>query len=554
MEYDFFDSSKLCGISLLENNDIVFEQENDIRGRSVVIISNENEKNEVISSTNMINCVDCGHYVSVHSDRCAMCGCLLAHTVKTYYNVLIDKLIAERKIKECELLIARQNLHSCMVELCKLAFRTQSEKMILIEQIKAYAVEEKEENLMLLSISKLKELLTRERTELSEKIPQEIRDLLRKAGIDISLCEPEDILEIHKQCVNDGIKKLIEKQKKDAEILFFVIVEELFSEIDNNLKEEYRKITEEDLYLSYKRFLRLNEEEGLYSNRNATSGGGDEPVKLADFNLMRKIAYKISEYIKTLQNKAYRADNNDEYRQIYDEYIKILQLTNCRNRQAELRHYCVYCIAYPLLADYGGELRKILDIPAQYVFEVKEDRRGQEKIICKNDTLIASEKTEKDLQYYKVKSIVVKIKYKQENSSPEQFTLLNVLHCKNQNVYYFNVKELPRLLKLGKLQCKIYTDETFTGNSATLNEESLLKKCGYNVQASQNLSADERRRILVGVIQNGIYSYENVILFLKRLIYIRNCMKQKDMSNAISKWQDDIRYLERNRQWFRTYF
>ena len=127
---------------------------------------------------------------------------------------------------------------------------------------------------------------------------------------------------------------------------------------------------------------------------------------------------------------------------------------------------------------------------------------------------------------------------------------------KNLNIYYFNEKELPRLLKLGKLQCKIFTDETFSNKSAALSEQaaqSLLNKCGYNVQSgsSQELSADERHLFLDGVIRNEVYPYEEVKSFLQWLIYVRK--NRKDMSRAISKWQEDIGYLEINRQRLKSY-
>ena len=112
------------------------------------------------------------------------------------------------------------------------------------------------------------------------------------------------------------------------------------------------------------------------------------------------------------------------------------------------------------------------------------------------------------------------------------------------------------MLKLGKLQCKIFTDETFSNKSAALSEQaaqSLLNKCGYNVQSgsSQELSADERHLILDGVIRNDIYPYEKVKSFLQWLIDVRK--NRKDMGRAISKWQEDIRYLEINRQRLKSY-
>lgn len=95
---------------------------------------------------------------------------------------------------------------------------------------------------------------------------------------------------------------------------------------------------------------------------------------------------------------------------------------------------------------------------------------------------------------------------------------------KNLNIYYFNEKELPRLLKLGKLQCtiKIFTDETLNKGAALSEQaaQSLLNKCGYNVQSgsSQELSADERHLILERVIRNGVCSYEKVKSYLQWFI------------------------------------
>ena len=128
---------------------------------------------------------------------------------------------------------------------------------------------------------------------------------------------------------------------------------------------------------------------------------------------------------------------------------------------------------------------------------------------------------------------------------------------KNLIIYYFNEKELPRLLKLGKLQCtlKIFTDETLNKGAALSEQaaQSLLNKCGYNVQSgsSQELSADERHHILDGVIRNEVYPYEKVKSFLQWLIDVRK--NRKDMSRAISKWQEDIGYLENNRQRLKSY-
>lgn len=512
MEYDFFDVNKLYDLSLCENGDISFTQDNDVRGRSDIIISNTNGRNEVISSTNMINCVDCGHYVSVHAGRCVMCGCTLSHTLKIYYNVLFDKINTEKEVKKQELFFARKNLFRCL------------SKVLL--------------------------------KKLSEEIPSEVKDLLKEAGIDISQCSYDEIFKLHKKCEDTPVKNLMKKENEAVKNLFFEIVEELIAESWIS-QDDVSKTSDDDLYLSYVRFL-VVKEEGLYFNRNITSGNSREPAKFADFNLIKNIANKISEYIKTLQEKAFRVSDDLEYKELYDEYIKILQLTNYGERKQDLRRFCIYNMVYPLLAEYGKDIRNILKVPTKYVSEVNGNCLANEKTICKNDKIIASNKTKYDLRNYEAEEIIAKLEYIEENSHITKSTKLNTLYCKNLNRYYFDEKELPRLLKLGKLQCNIYTEETFSNKGVALIEQaaqSLLNKCGYNVQSgsSQELSADERHLILERVIRNGVCSYEKVKSYLQWFVAGRKNMKGKDMSRAISKWQEDIGYLENNRQRLKSY-
>ena len=513
MEYDFFDVNKLYDLSLCENGDISFAQDNDVRGRSDIIISNANGCNEVISSTNMINCVDCGHYVSVHAGRCVMCGCTLSHTLKIYYNVLFDKINTEKEVKKQELFFARKNLFRCL------------SKVLL--------------------------------KKLSEEIPPDVKDLLKEAGIDISQCSYEEISKLHKKCDDTPVKNLMGKEKEAVKNLFFEIVEELIAEswISQN---DVSKTSEDDLYLSYVRFLDLKEE-GLYFNRNITSGKSREPAKLADFNLIKNIANKISECIKTLRGDFFRVSDDFEYEELYVEYIKILQLTNYVERIQDLRRFCIYNMVYPLLAEYGKDIRNILKVPTEYIFEVNGNCLTNEKTICKNDKIIASNKTKNDLRNYEAEETIAKLEYIEENSRITKSTKLNTLYCKNLKIYYFNEKELPRLLKLGKLQCriKIFTDETLNKGAALSEQaaQSLLNKCGYNVQSgsSQELRADERHLILERVIRNGVCSYEKVKYYLQWFIAGRKNMKGKDMSRAISKWREDIGYLENNRQRLKSY-
>lgn len=55
----------------------------------------------VISSNNLLPCVDCNCFVSVHAISCPNCGCTITHTLKSYFDKFVNKakLDAEYKNK-----------------------------------------------------------------------------------------------------------------------------------------------------------------------------------------------------------------------------------------------------------------------------------------------------------------------------------------------------------------------------------------------------------------------------------------------------------------------
>lgn len=74
----------------------VFFMLQDTAGSSINITITKQSNNffNVYSSNNLIKCVDCGKFISVHANQCINCGCPLYHTVLSYFNSLINNQIS----------------------------------------------------------------------------------------------------------------------------------------------------------------------------------------------------------------------------------------------------------------------------------------------------------------------------------------------------------------------------------------------------------------------------------------------------------------------------
>ena len=78
-------------------NTVSFGQVSDAGETVGVVISKNNGRFNITSSKNMIKCVDCGKFISIHSLFCVSCGCSISHVVQTLFDEQ-----ARIKIKEIE--------------------------------------------------------------------------------------------------------------------------------------------------------------------------------------------------------------------------------------------------------------------------------------------------------------------------------------------------------------------------------------------------------------------------------------------------------------------
>ena len=85
-----------------------------------------------------------------------------------------------------------------------------------------------------------------------------------------------------------------------------------------------------------------------------------------------------------------------------------------------------------------------------------------------------------------------------------------------------------------------------TGSSAdfydSLSPESILKQSGYSVGAKDDLTDEQRRQILICLMESGICSKQKITSHLSWLIQSRE--GRMDLVNAVYKWTTDRGFVD----------
>lgn len=116
--------------------------------------------------------------------------------------------------------------------------------------------------------------------------------------------------------------------------------------------------------------------------------------------------------------------------------------------------------------------------------------------------------------------------------------------CIECNQYFITEVEYQKLCRKGRVCCRVVTlpeyQEISKVKDFNLAGVSLLRSYGYNVNAQNNLSDAERRRILSFIVENKIESIDRIIGFLEWLIRRNSSVK---LQAARSKWNKDLDYM-----------
>ena len=117
-------------------------------------------------------------------------------------------------------------------------------------------------------------------------------------------------------------------------------------------------------------------------------------------------------------------------------------------------------------------------------------------------------------------------------------------YCDKCKKYFVLDTEFKKILCEGRIQAQISFSESGEHfNGMDLSPESLLRKCGYTVSANANISAEHRQKLLKAIIENKLYTPAKIVAHFRFLISVNTNVTSRDMSAAISKWEEDILYL-----------
>lgn len=120
-----------------------------------------------------------------------------------------------------------------------------------------------------------------------------------------------------------------------------------------------------------------------------------------------------------------------------------------------------------------------------------------------------------------------------------------VYYSKNTGYCYIYKETVQRLKTVGVINCKLIK-AAYEGKSANiltgLNTESVLYQYGYNVAEVNHLTEQQRRTILISLIQQNILQIEEIKNHLAFLINVnQNVFKMKA---ACKKWKNDFYFLD----------
>lgn len=120
---------------------------------------------------------------------------------------------------------------------------------------------------------------------------------------------------------------------------------------------------------------------------------------------------------------------------------------------------------------------------------------------------------------------------------------INTNYCPECRKYFIGYDEYIRYReKYGVLLGNIkLSSGSFTTIAGNLADESILHVCGYSVNQTDNISSDNRRRILKYLIDSRVSSKPEIIGYLN--YFIKRNGKKRNMEEAVRRWNDDLSWV-----------
>lgn len=130
------------------------------------------------------------------------------------------------------------------------------------------------------------------------------------------------------------------------------------------------------------------------------------------------------------------------------------------------------------------------------------------------------------------------------------FVRINVNYCANCKKFFINRIDFDEFCKrhgimLGNFSVKELNFSKGFNGMYKLADESPLHYCGYNVNKQKGLTESDRHKILANIIDFNIMKKTEIIEYLH--FYINNIGNRANMNLAVSKWEDDLYFVNNYR-------
>lgn len=127
---------------------------------------------------------------------------------------------------------------------------------------------------------------------------------------------------------------------------------------------------------------------------------------------------------------------------------------------------------------------------------------------------------------------------------------INVNYCETCKKFFINKMDFDEFCKrhgimLGNFSVKELNFGKGFNGSYKLADESPLHYCGYNVNKQKGLTESDRHKILANIIDFNIMKKTEIIEYLH--FYINNIGNRANMNLAVSKWEDDLYFVNNYR-------
>lgn len=481
------------------------------------------------STNNQIICCDCKKFFSIHAQACPFCGCPLHFVADKYFKQFRVDAAEQRprfnRIAEPPRQSQPQKTQNREEE------KKKCERLVAIRTMSNYYIGS-DIDIETTSLETLTDIYSNvaKRQELIKSVPTSAELFIQKHGIELHMLSTQTLELVLNRCAEYFAQEsssgyALEEQ---ADTLFR---EAVLSRINCDAHTLAQLRT---LYNKYAKIYKGDKE--TFQLTVVDINGTKHQIDVTFFGTLRSYFRKKSEEL---------------FRQAYPGHFRLVDPVKG-----------LLFIAYGTLAN--------VNIGPSYVKEISSHKEkmlsaeAARKLLCDIDW-------DKGLLYRSIEltcddTIVEAENLSHEHASEKVFLLVGIydesdnlitkrvlgVYCKSCKRYYVTHSVFLELVTKGRVNAKLLTAELSEydyddGNIfSSFSPESLLRKCGYTVNANDALSDEKRQKILKSVIDNRLYSPSGIISHLSFLISISQKVETRDMKYAIQKWTRDIDYIKQN--------